>query len=114
MEEHCIRQFKRSKLICSIISVIIILILSTVIIYNQYCNRIVGYVEGNTLYYNDMIYTEITETDCAKIGDCLGKVEWRDAETTYSSKIYKVKSKSDWLYLSMGTDHRIYAPLDKE
>lgn len=117
IEKQYGNQLKKSKLLCAIISVIAVLLLAVIVISCinvQRQNRIVGYIEGNILHYNGMIYAEVSKTDSVEPGRCLGSVEWRDADTPYSSKIYKVKSTSDAIYLSMGTDHRIYEPSDKD
>lgn len=89
-----------------IVGIAIVLCCSSLLLSMHHNNKIVGYVEGGKIYYNNCIYMESYETFEFEVGRCIGTVEWIDENTR--SKIYKVKNKPDYIYLSMMLDHRIY------
>ncbi len=66
----------------------------------------VGHITENKIYYKDQIYVECYEVFNFNVGKCLGMIDW--TEFGYCSKIYSIKNRPGYIYLSMTNDYRIY------
>ena len=93
------------------ISVFVLLSISVLLFIGKliHDNRVVATADGNAIYYNGMAYEEIFEVFEIKTGRCLGTLVWQDES---NSKIYEVKGKPDFIYVSFLIDHRIYKKIN--
>ena len=69
-------------------------------------SQVVATAKDNQIVYNNVVYEEVFETLDVQIERCLGKVEF----PFYHSKcnMYSISGRSEYLYVDMGLDWRIY------
>lgn len=100
------KQINKTKLF-TIVSLIVIAIILFLIIFSVFeSNRMVGHITENKIYYKDQIYVECYDVFNFNVGKCLGMIDW--TEFGYCSKIYSIKNRPGYIYLSMTNDYRIY------
>lgn len=100
------KQIKKAKLLTIASLIVIVLLLFLIVFFVFESNQMVGGITENKLHYKDQIYVESYEVFDFNVGKCLGMVEW--TESGNCSKIYSIKNKPEYIYLSMATDYRIY------
>lgn len=72
-------------------------------------NRVVATTNGNKIYYNNETYVESFEVFDFEIDKCIGRVDF----TGSKSKMYSIREMSDYIFVSMDWDYRIYKKVSK-
>ena len=70
-----------------------------------YNNRVTAYADGNQIFYDGEAYEESFEVFDFETGKCLGRVEF---ESGSKYRMYAIDGKSEYIYVSMWWEHRIY------
>ena len=70
-----------------------------------YNNRVTAYADGNKIFYYGEAYEENFEVFDFETGKCLGSVEF---ESGSKYRMYALVGKSEYIYVSMWWEHRIY------
>ena len=72
----------------------------------------VGVISESKLCYKNEYYVESFEDIDIKVVSYLGKVRWEGEHS--ESRLYRLKGEPDYLYVSLGFDHRIYKLISSE
>lgn len=88
------------------IAFVIFICIALMVVSVLLSNRNVGTIDGGLLYYNGEVYKECYDNIEINTGRCLGKVTWKDDGTT--SKVYKLKGETEYLYVNLILDYRLY------
>ncbi len=89
------------RILLAIIALTLIFLLARCI----YNNRVTAYEDGNKLFLHGEAYEESFEIFDFETGTCLGRVEFENGS---KYKMYEIEEKSEYIYVSMLWDHRIY------
>lgn len=84
--------------------ILLLLIISLYFSMHIYNNRIVAKFEDNRVYYDNYTYVEVFNQIDLKTKKCLGSIEIFDEKF----RIYSLVEQSDYLYIDMGLDYRIF------
>lgn len=111
------RDEKSTKIFTVILAIVCLLIIFSIVFSiiswaNNY-RKTVGYIEGNTLYFDNKIYVESYDISEININVYLGKIECVD--NGYLYKIYSIENQPEYIYLSLGfigRDQRIYKAIN--